>query len=155
MGFSAGGHLASSLSVHYQDKVYETTDTTSARPDFTLLIYPVITMDSVTTNTWSRYSLLGKTPSGKSVNYFSNELHVNSATPPAFLIHSIDDDAVPVVNSINYAMALKQNKVACELHMYQTGGHGYGMGRSANSESTWISACEKWLMMNGLVDKAK
>ena len=155
MGFSAGGHLASSLSVHYQDKVYETTDTTSARPDFSLLIYPVITMDSATTNTWSRYSLLGKTPSGKSVNYFSNELHVNSATPPAFLIHSIDDDAVPVVNSINYAMALKQNKVACELHMYQTGGHGYGMGRSANSESTWISACEKWLMMNGLVDKAK
>ena len=148
MGFSAGGHVASSLSVHYNDKVYETTDTTSARPDFSILIYPVITMDSATTNTWSRYNLFGKTPSAKLVQYFSNELQVNSRTPPAFLVHSMDDDAVPVVNSIHYALALEQNHVACELHVYQSGKHGYGMGRSHNTESGWPAACEKWMKMN-------
>lgn len=148
MGFSAGGHVASSLSVHYNDKVYETNDSTSARPDFSLLIYPVITMDSATTNTWSRYSLLGKTPSEKSVKYFSNELQVTKNTPPAFLVHSIDDDAVPVVNSINYALALHRFNVPCELHIYQSGKHGYGMGRSTNTESSWTTACEKWLKMN-------
>lgn len=153
MGFSAGGHLASSLSVHYNDSIYETADTTSARPDFSLLIYPVITMDSATTNTWSRYCLLGKTPSEKSVKYFSNELQVNKNTPPAFLVHSWNDEAVPVVNSINYARALKQNNVSCELHLYQSGGHGYGMGRSTNTESSWTLACEQWLRMNGLLNK--
>lgn len=152
MGFSAGGHVASSLSVHYNDTVYEPTDTTSARPDFSLLIYPVITMDSATTNTWSRYSLLGKTPSEKLVKYFSNELQVTKNTPTAFLVHSIDDDAVPVINSINYAMALHQNKVPCELHLYQTGSHGYGMGKSNNTESTWTNACEKWLKMHALLN---
>lgn len=151
MGFSAGGHVASSLSVHYMDKVYETTDTISARPDFSLLIYPVITMDSAITNVGSRYNLLGKTPSEKSVKYFSNELQVTKNTPPAFLVHSINDDAVPVENSINYTMALQQNKVPCELHLYQTGGHGYGMGKSKNTESTWTAACEKWVEMNGLL----
>lgn len=151
MGFSAGGHVASSLSVHYDDKVYETTDRTSARPDFSVLVYPVITMDSATTNIWSRYSLLGRTSSEKLVKYFSNELQVTKNTPPGFLVHSINDDAVPVVNSINYAMALHQNNVPCELHIYQTGGHGYGMGKSNNTESTWTTACEKWLRMNGLL----
>lgn len=136
MGFSAGGHLASSLSVHYNDKVYETTDTTSARPDFSILIYPVITMDAATTNSGSRDNLLGKAPSEKMVKYFSNELQVTKNTAPAFLVHSIDDGAVPVINSINYAMALKQNKIPCELHLYQSGGHGYGMGYSSNTEST-------------------
>jgi acetyl esterase/lipase len=147
LGFSAGGHVASSLAVHYNDKVYKTNDSTSARPDFTILIYPVITMDSATTNQWSRMKLLGNSPSEKSVRYFSNELHVNSQTPPAFIIHSMDDNAVPVINSINYAKALRQNNVPCELHLYQSGGHGYGMGRSANTESTWTQACEKWLKM--------
>ncbi|MFC0772157.1 alpha/beta hydrolase-fold protein [Terrimonas alba] len=155
LGFSAGGHVASSVSVHYNDVVYKTTDTTSARPDFSILIYPVITMDSALTNTWSRYNLLGKTPSEKLVQYFSNESQVNSHTPPAFLIHSIDDDAVPVANSIHYAMALHQNNIPCELHLYQTGKHGYGMGRSTNTETTWTGACEKWLKMNGLMNRIK
>ena len=149
MGFSAGGHVASSLSVHYNDAVYEISDTTSARPDFSILIYPVITMDSTTTNTWSRYKLIGKNPAKKEIQYFSNELQVTKNTPPAFLVHSIDDDAVPVQNSINYALALHKNKIACELHLYQSGGHGYGMGRTANTESSWTVACKKWLSMNG------
>lgn len=151
MGFSAGGHLASTLSTHFNEKVYEPQDTTSARPDFSLLIYPVISMDSGITHLGSRWNLLGENPSPELLKHFSNELQVNNQTPPAFLALSIDDDAVPPQNSISYALALKNYKIPCELHMYQSGGHGYGMGKSANTESTWPEACRKWLEMNGLL----
>jgi enterochelin esterase-like enzyme/acetyl esterase/lipase len=151
MGFSAGGHLASTVSTHFNEKVYETEDSTSARPDFSLLIYPVISMDSTITHWGSRVSLLGGTPSPEQVQRFSNELQVNEKTPPAFLVHSMDDGAVSVQNSIGYAMALKQFNVPCELHLYQTGGHGYGLGRSENTESTWPEACRKWLESRGFI----
>jgi acetyl esterase/lipase len=149
MGFSAGGHLASSLSTHFLEKVYEPADSTSARPDFSILIYPVISMGSSITHLGSRNNLLGEKPSGELIIHFSNELQVSKQTPPAFLIHSIDDNAVPVQNSINYAMALKRFNIPCELHIYETGGHGYGLGRSTGTESTWPDACEKWLKARG------
>ena len=149
MGFSAGGHVASTLATHFNDKVYQSKDSVSARPNFSILIYPVITMDSATTNSWSRDNLIGKNPAKKEVLYFSNELQVTKNTPPAFLVHSIDDDAVPVENSINYAMALHKYNIPCELHIYQSGKHGYGMGRTTNTESSWTDACKKWLVMNG------
>ena len=85
------------------------------------------------------------------MEHFSNEVKVNSETPPAFMVHSLDDGAVPVQNSINYALALQKFKIPCELHLYQTGGHGYGMGNSTNTESTWTEACRKWLEMKGLL----
>lgn len=151
MGFSAGGHLASSLSTHYAEKVYEHKDTTSARPDFSLLIYPVISMDTSITHRGSRDNLLGKKPSADHARHFSNELQINKDTPPAFLIHSIDDKTVPVQNSINYALALEKHNVRCELHIYQSGGHGYGLGRSKNTESSWSDACRKWLEANGFL----
>jgi acetyl esterase/lipase len=151
MGFSAGGHLAATLSTHYNDKVYEADFSTSARPDFSILIYPVISMDSTITHMGSRINLLGKKPTDEIVARYSNELQVNKKTPPAFLVHSIDDGAVPVENSINYVLALRKSKVPCELHLYQSGGHGYGMGRSSNTESTWPEACIKWLKMNNLL----
>ena len=153
MGFSAGGHLASTLSTHFNEKVYEPQDTTSARPDFSLLIYPVISMDLTITHLGSRENLLGKNPSPELVKHFSNELQVNDQTPPAFLVQSIDDDVVPVQNSIVYAMALHKFKIPCELHLYQSGGHGYGMGRTSNTESTWPEACQKWLDARGLLTK--
>ena len=106
MGFSAGGHLASTLSTHFNEKVYESEDLTSARPDFSLLIYPVISMDSSITHWGSRVNLLGGTPSPELVKHYSNELQVNSETPPAFMVHSLDDGAVPVQNSVNYALAM-------------------------------------------------
>ncbi len=149
MGFSAGGHLAATLSTHYNEKVYESDDSTSARPNFSLLIYPVISMDSTITHWGSRENLLGKHPSPELVKHFSNELQVNGQTPPAFLVLSIDDDVVPVENSLGYAMALKKYKIPCELHLYQSGGHGYGLGRSGNTESTWPEACRRWLKVNG------
>jgi dipeptidyl aminopeptidase/acylaminoacyl peptidase len=93
--------------------------------------------------------LIGNIPAKKEVLYFSNELQVTKNTPPAFLVHSVDDDAVPVENSINYAMALHKYNIPCELHIYQSGKHGYGMGRTSNTESSWTEACKKWLVMNG------
>jgi len=149
MGFSAGGHLASTLSTHYNEKVYKSDDLISAKPDFSLLIYPVISMESTITHWGSRENLLGKNPSPELVKHFSNDLQVNSETPPAFMIHSLDDDAVPVQNSINYALALQKFKIPCELHIYQTGGHGYGLGKSTNTASNWPEACRKWLESRG------
>ncbi len=149
MGFSAGGHAASTLSTHYNEKVYESDDTTSARPDFSLLIYPVISMQEGVTHMESRINLIGENPSSEQLDHFSNELQVNAKTPPAFMVHSMDDGAVPVQNSINYALALKKYNVSCELHIYQSGGHGYGLGRANDTKSTWPEACEKWLLING------
>lgn len=151
MGFSAGGHLAATLSTRFNEKVYEPEDMTSARPDFSLLIYPVISMDSTFSHMGSRVNLLGSTPSPETVTRFSNELQVSSETPPAFMVHSLDDDAVPVQNSISYAFAMQKFKLPCELHIYQTGGHGYGLGRSANTESSWPMACGKWLEASGFL----
>ena len=155
MGFSAGGHLASTVSTHFNEKVYEVFDSTSARPDFSLLIYPVISMEEGITHKGSQGNLLGDNPSSERIKHFSNELQVNDETPPAFLVHSIDDGSVPVQNSIEYALALKKHKVTCELHIYQSGGHGYGLGRSKNTESTWTETCRKWLEANGFLSHDK
>jgi acetyl esterase/lipase len=151
MGFSAGGHLASTISTHFNERVYEPSDKVSARPDFSILIYPVISMDSAITHEGSRYNLLGKNPRQELIKHFSNELKVSKDTPPAFLVHSLDDGTVPVQNSINYALALKKFKIPCELHIYETGGHGYGLGRSKDTESSWPDACKKWLQARGLL----
>ena len=151
MGFSAGGHLAATLSVHFNEKVYQPEDLTSARPDFSLLIYPVISMKDDITHWGSRENLLGKSPSAEQIAHFSNELQVNSETPPAFMVHSLDDDAVLVQNSISYALAMHKFKIPCELHIYQSGGHGYGLGRSKNTESSWPEACRKWFESRDLL----
>ena len=150
MGYSAGGHLASTASTHYTENVYE-HDTTSARPDFSILIYPVISMNEGITHQGSRDALLGLNPSEEQVKRFSNELQVTDQTPPAFLACSMDDNLVPVQNSINYALALKQHHVDCELHIYEHGGHGYGLGRSTDTESTWLEACKNWFKARGLL----
>ncbi|HEX2967768.1 MAG TPA: alpha/beta hydrolase, partial [Bacteroidales bacterium] len=120
MGFSAGGHLASTLSTHYGEKVYE-ADTTNVRPDFSLLIYPVITFDSTFTHMGTRNNLIGRKPSAELIKKFSNELQVNEETPPAFLVHSADDNAVPVKNSIEYYNRLVAFKIPSELHVFQKG----------------------------------
>lgn len=157
MGFSAGGHLASTVSTHFDEKIYEQKDSTSARPDFSLLIYPVVSMDSAITHKGSRESLLGKNPSPELVKHFSNALQITSKTPPAFMIHSLDDGSVPVENSIEYALAMKKNNIPCELHIYEHGGHGFGLGleswRSNSTESTWTEACRKWLEVKGYIGK--
>jgi len=154
MGFSAGGHLASTVSTHFNEKVYNPTDSTSARPDFSLLIYPVISMDTSITHMGSRENLIGKNPSPEMVKHFSNAMQVTSETPPAFMIHSMDDGTVPVENSIEYALAMKKHNIPCELHLYERGGHGYGLGRPNNTESTWPEACRKWLVTRGYISES-
>lgn len=145
MGFSAGGHLASTLSTHYMEKVYSISDTTSARPDFSILIYPVITFDATFTHMGSRKNLIGENPAEEQVKRFSNELQINAQTPPAFLVHSGDDKTVPVKNSISYYNALQQNNIPSELHIFQKGGHGYGLGRGNGTETYWSALCLNWL----------
>nr|WP_320022921.1 alpha/beta hydrolase [uncultured Draconibacterium sp.] len=148
MGFSAGGHVASTISTHYNEKVYDPVDSTNARPNFSLLIYPVISMDSTITHSGSRVNLLGNSPTPEQVMHFSNELQVNEQTPPAFVVHSLDDDVVPVQNSIKYALAMKKHHVPCELHIYESGGHGYGMAPGGSTQSMWPEVCLKWLDAN-------
>jgi acetyl esterase/lipase len=150
MGFSAGGHLASTLSTHYLDEVY-VHDTTSAKPNFSILIYPVISMEQAITHEGSRTNLLGNAPSERLIKYYSNEQQIDSLTPPAFLVHATDDKAVPVENSIHYYMALKNNNVPAELHIYEKGGHGFGLGIS-DTNLYWTESCEHWLKSNKYMD---
>ena len=149
IGFSAGGHLASTLSTRFNEKIYD-SDTTSARPDFVILGYPVITMSELNTHTGSRRNLLGKSPDLVLVEYFSNELHVLKNTPPTFIFQAEDDKTVPVQNSIDYYIALKNKGVAAELHIYPKGGHGFGLAKNKGTESTWPESCINWLKQIGM-----
>jgi acetyl esterase/lipase len=150
IGFSAGGHLASTLSTHYAEKVYEATDTTSARPDFSLLIYPVISFDVSFTHSGTRKNLIGDNPSEEAVRHFSNELQITDNTPPAFLVHSADDKVVPIKNSIVYFEGLQKYSIPSELHIFQKGGHGYGLSPDMGTQSAWPVLCIRWLKEMGL-----
>jgi len=145
IGFSAGGHLASTISTHYAEKVYDVKDNTSARPDFSLLIYPVISFDTTFTHRGSRNNLIGMKPDDNLVRHFSNDLQITGDTPPAFLVHSADDRAVPVMNSISYFKGLQKFSIPSELHIFQKGGHGYGLATDRGTESSWPTLCIKWL----------
>jgi acetyl esterase/lipase len=151
IGFSAGGHLASTLSTHFAEKVYDVKDTISARPDFSLLIYPVITFDASFTHAGSRRNLIGENPSEEVIRHFSNELQITEKTPPAFLVHSGDDKAVPVKNSISYYQGLQKFNIPSELHVFQKGGHGYGLSVDKGTQSAWPGLCITWLKLSGIL----
>ena len=136
MGFSAGGHLASTAATHF------TPDT---RPDFQILFYPVVSMMDNKTHQGSRTNLLGNAPADEWLRLYSNELHVNANTPPAFILHSSDDSAVPVGNSVDYYTALVQHKVSATMHLYPTGEHGWGFWDSFAYKAQWTNELEKWL----------
>ena len=146
MGFSAGGHLAATAATHGSYIADATNkDTTSARPDFAVLVYPVISFDSSITHKGSRNNLLGFNPSPESIRFFSNELQVDSATPPSFLVHAGDDKAVPVENSIRFYLACKNNNVPAELHIYPKGGHGFGLYNKTTTDN-WMERLQHWIM---------
>ncbi len=149
MGFSAGGHLAGTASTMYSKKVYEPSDAISARPDFSILIYGVLSMQNDITHKGSQKNLLGENVAKNTLDAFSNELNINKETPPAFLVHSGDDGAVPVENSIRYYQALQKNSISTEMHVYEKGGHGYGLAIGKGTESEWPKACEAWLKAHG------
>ena len=148
IGFSAGGHLASTLSTHYNDQVYKAKDSISARPDFSILVYPVISMDDAITHKMSKSNLLGNAPSPELIEKYSNDKQITANTPPTFIAHAMDDKAVLVENSIQYFLDLKMNNVTCEAHFYQTGKHGFGMGRAGTTSHNWTKQLEDWLKAN-------
>ena len=152
MGFSAGGHLASTAGTHFANPVIPNAENTSLRPNFMVLIYPVISMLESITHKGSGEQLLGKTPSPEKIKEYSNELQVTSQTPPTFLVHASDDDLVNPENSIVFYQALLKNKVPAELHIYQSGGHGFGM-KQKNKKELWMERCRNWMEVNGWLKK--
>jgi acetyl esterase/lipase len=149
MGFSAGGHLASTLSTHYNTAVIDNPDHINLRPSFSLLIYPVISFRDSILHKGSKKALIGENAPPEKVKEYSNELQVTADTPPAFLVQAANDKIVPVANSINYFMALQKHGVKAEIHIYQEGGHGFGMDNPTTTDK-WMDRCYNWLKQNHL-----
>jgi acetyl esterase/lipase len=146
MGFSAGGHVASTAATHF-NLIADTSlikDTISVRPDFAILIYPVISFDDSIAHKGSKTNLLGKNPSSELAKLFSNELQVTKSCPPVFLVHAGDDGTVPVENSIRFYQACIKNKVAVEMHLYPKGGHGFGMHNKTTGDK-WFDRLINWM----------
>ena len=149
MGFSAGGHLASTVGTHFDYGIADSEDPiqkVSCKPDFMILMYPVISMSEDFMHFGSMKNLIGENLSKEQMLRFSNEKQVTVETPPAFLVHSSDDKAVPVANSIKFYEALIQNGVPAELHIFNSGAHGFGLGRKdGTSHNLWPENCKAWM----------
>lgn len=148
IGFSAGGHLASTLGTHFDyGDVYAPNpiERISSRPDFMILIYPVITMTKPYVHKGSRNALIGEYPEPSLAQKYSNELHVSDDTPPTFLIHAGDDIGVPVENSLVFYQALIENNIPAELHIYPEGGHGFSLALNKGHLSQWTDLCIEWI----------
>ena len=152
IGFSAGGHLASTEGTHFNKPVIEDKDNISVRPDFMMLLYPVISFGAMA-HVGSRENLLGKNPSADLLNLYSNEKQVTSNTPPTFLVHSGDDNVVPVQNSLMFYDALLSAKVKAEMHIFEEGGHGFGINNQ-KSKDKWIDWAKNWLIENAFIPSA-
>jgi len=151
LGFSAGGHLASTLATHFdsgQANARDPIERPSSRPNLAILIYPVITMGEKT-HAGSKKSLLGDNPPAELVTLLSNEEQVTKDTPPTFLVHTMADTAVPFENSLMFVAALRKAGVPVEFHLYERGPHGFGLGRDDPILSTWPARCADWLRVHG------
>lgn len=144
MGFSAGGHLAATLSTHFDRPARKELAGANLRPNFSMLIYPVISFHPEIAHMGSRENLIGKNADEKWITYFSNEDQVNAQTPPAFFVHATDDNVVPVANSIVYYNQLVKFKVPAEMHIYEKGGHGFGLNNKTTNDK-WFETCLNWL----------
>ncbi len=142
MGFSAGGHLASTAGTHFEKSYIPNDENTNLRPDFMILVYPVISMTDGLTHTGSRKNLMGANPSIDQINLFSNELQVTEKTPPTWLTHTGDDSVVPVDNSIRFYQALVRNKVLAEMHLYPSGNHGFVLKLPTEE---WMAPLFEWI----------
>lgn len=148
MGFSAGGHLASTAGTHFDYGIKDSTDPVqriSCRPDFMILIYSVISFTDASSHSGSREALLGKNADPALVKYYSNELQVREDTPPAFLAHSDEDTGVPTENSILMYKALRDKKISAELHIISEGGHGFGLAVDNDHIGVWTHNLKLWL----------
>lgn len=147
IGFSAGGHVAASLGTRFGEKVYavvDAADRQSSRPDFMLLVYPVIDMGAHA-HRGSRTRLLGATPMAADIAAYSPQRHVGADTPPTFLLHATDDDSVAVENSLLFFDALRRADVRAELHVYSHGGHGFGVRGAGGPLARWPQLAFEWM----------
>lgn len=152
MGFSAGGHLASTAGTHFDKPVGDNPGPASVRPAFLVLLYPVISFSDSLAHKGSRSNLLGESPAAGQARLYSNELQVTAQTPPTFLVHAEDDKTVPVQNSIVFYQALRRHNVPAEMHLYPQGGHGFGMNNKTTKDQ-WTERLQNWLDANGWLTK--
>lgn len=156
LGFSAGGHLAATASTQFDQgdaNAADPIDRLSSRPDVSVLVYPVITFTDPHTHAGSRRNLLGDNPSQEFIDAMSAEKRVTKDTPPAFIFHTADDQAVPVENAILYASALRRHGVPFEIHIYEKGRHGVGLAENDPVLRTWPGRCADWLATKGFASK--
>jgi len=149
MGFSAGGHLASTLGTHFDygnRSAADSVERQSCRPDFMILMYPVISFADSVTHKGSKKALIGQNPGKELVIYYSNELQVRNDTPPTFLVHANNDDAVPVENSLLMYKALLKKKISAELHILSEGRHGFGLSINNEHVASWANSLKLWLI---------
>ncbi len=154
IGFSAGGHLASTVSTHFDDgkpSADDPVERAGCRPDFAILCYPVITMTEAWMHKGSRKNLLGDEADPKLADDLSNDKRVTAKTPPTFLFHTTDDGGVPVENSAYYCLALRKAKVPAEMHLFEHGRHGVGMAPDDPALAQWPRLCEAWLRVRGIL----
>ncbi len=165
LGFSAGGHLASTVTTHYDSgkpDARDPIDRQSCRPDRAILVYPVITLETEYAHAGSRRNLLGENPSSDLVHSLSNETQVTKDTPPVFLAHTNEDRGVPAENSILFVLALRKAGVPVEFHLFEKGPHGLGLGSGSKQHriapdpafTAWPGLCATWLKNQGFCDKA-
>lgn len=148
IGFSAGGHLAATLGTHFEESNLfniDSIDTIDCRPDFMILMYPVITFKEPYLHKGSKHFLIGDNHDLSLTDYYSNELHVNKNTPPTFIVHAVDDKSVPVENSIMFFNELKNHSVSTEMHIYPIGGHGFSLAIENEALNSWTNLCLSWL----------
>lgn len=150
IGFSAGGHLASSLATKFKTSFIENKSKTNLRPDFMILAYPVISMNDSICHKGSRDRLIGKNPSPENVMLYSSELQVTAQTSPAFIFHAKDDKTVPVINSVRMHEALEAYKVKSTLHIFEKGGHGFGLNNTSTNIK-WFDLTTQWLKENKFI----
>jgi acetyl esterase/lipase len=154
LGFSAGGHLASSAGTHFDkgdSAAKDPIDRVSCRPDFLILCYPVISFTTPYTHQGSKKNLLGADADQKLVESMSSELQVTPDTPPTFLWHTDADTGVPPENSVLFYMALKKAKIPAEMHIFEKGRHGLGLAKDTPGAALWPSACADWMRARGLL----
>jgi acetyl esterase/lipase len=149
-GFSAGGHLASTAGTHFNKVLVDNAKGTSVRPDFMILLYPVISFTDEIGHIGSRSNLIGKSPTPEMIKLYSNELQVTAETPQTFLAHAGDDKSVKVENSLRFYQALNTNGVPAELFVFPKGGHGFGL-INKTSPDRWMDRCLDWMRASGIL----
>lgn len=154
LGFSAGGHLASTLATHFDSgnpDADDAIDRVSSRPDFLILCYPVITMTEKYMHQGSRNNLIGKSPDESLARNLSNELQVTRETPPTFIFQTDEDKSVPAENCVSFYLALRRAGVPAEMHIYQSGRHGLGLAKDTPGTNDWPNRCREWMQLRGLL----